>query len=74
MDRLGLDRPGHAGVYSSFLLHAQRAADRYGVTAATILQGVGEAGYVEGQEGMIIDVALPLLKEKEPRSADARAR
>jgi 4-hydroxy 2-oxovalerate aldolase len=50
-------------VYSSFLLHAQRAAERYGVPAHAILQRVGEAGYVGGQEDMIIDVALHLQAE-----------
>ena len=56
---------GYAGVYSSFLLHAERAAERYNVPAHEILQKVGEAGYVGGQEDMIIDVALQLAKEKE---------
>jgi 4-hydroxy 2-oxovalerate aldolase len=37
-------------VYSSFLLHAERAAERYGIPAHEILQRVGEAGYVGGQE------------------------
>lgn len=58
------DRPaieqGRHGVYSSFLLHAQRAAERYGVPAHAILRAVGEAGYVGGQEDMIIDVAIDL--------------
>ncbi|GLZ03781.1 4-hydroxy-2-oxovalerate aldolase [Actinomadura sp. NBRC 104412] len=56
---------GYAGVYSSFLLHAERAAERYGVPAHAILQKVGEAGYVGGQEDMIIDVALQLAAERE---------
>ena len=56
---------GYAGVYSSFLLHAERAAERYKVPAHEILQRVGEAGYVGGQEDMIIDVALQLAKERE---------
>jgi 4-hydroxy 2-oxovalerate aldolase len=59
MDRASVVQ-GYAGVYSSFLLHAQRAAERYGVPAHAILQRVGEAGYVGGQEDMIIDIALEL--------------
>ena len=51
---------GFAGVYGSFLLHAERAAERYGVPAHEILQKVGEAGYVGGQEDMIIDIAIQL--------------
>jgi 4-hydroxy 2-oxovalerate aldolase len=62
MDRSSVVQ-GYAGVYSSFLLHAQRAAERYGVPAHAILQKVGEAGYVGGQEDMIIDVALRLREE-----------
>jgi 4-hydroxy 2-oxovalerate aldolase len=63
MDRASVVQ-GYAGVYSSFLLHAQRAAERYEVPAHAILQRVGEAGYVGGQEDMIIDVALRLQAEK----------
>jgi 4-hydroxy 2-oxovalerate aldolase len=62
MDRSSVVQ-GYAGVYSSFLLHAERAAERYGVPAHAILQRVGEAGYVGGQEDMIIDVALQLQAE-----------
>jgi 4-hydroxy 2-oxovalerate aldolase len=65
---------GYAGVYSSFLLHAERAAERYGVPAHEILQRVGEAGYVGGQEDMIIDVALELAAERERDAAVAAAR
>ena len=68
MDRSSVVQ-GYAGVYSSFLLHAQRAAQRYGVPAHVILQRVGEAGYVGGQEDMIIDVALQLQQERETAGA-----
>ena len=63
MDRNAIVQ-GYAGVYSSFLLHAERAAERYGVPAYDILAKVGELGYVGGQEDMIIDVAIELAKEK----------
>lgn len=61
MDRASITQ-GYAGVYSSFLLHAERAAERYGVPAHEILQIVGENGYVGGQEDMIIDIALQLAE------------
>jgi 4-hydroxy 2-oxovalerate aldolase len=64
MDRASIVQ-GYAGVYSSFLLHAERASARYGVPAHEILQRVGEAGYVGGQEDMIIDVALQLAQERD---------
>jgi 4-hydroxy 2-oxovalerate aldolase len=60
---------GYAGVYSSFLLHAERAAERYDVPAHHILQRVGEAGYVGGQEDMIIDVAIQLVRERDEAAA-----
>lgn len=53
---------GYAGVYSSFLLHAERASERYGVPTHEILQRAGEAGYVGGQEDMIIDIAIQLAQ------------
>ena len=71
MDRSSVVQ-GYAGVYSSFLLHAQRAAERYGVPAHAILQRVGEAGYVGGQEDMIIDIALQLQAEREQQAAGDR--
>lgn len=63
MDRNAIVQ-GWAGVYSSFLLHAERAAERYKVPAHEILRRCGELGYVGGQEDMIIDVALTLAAEE----------
>ena len=59
MDRASIMQ-GYAGVYSSFLIHAERAAERYGVPAWQILEEIGKAGYVGGQEDMIVDVAVQL--------------
>lgn len=59
---------GRYGVYNSFLLHAEKAAERYNVPAYRILKAVGEAGYVGGQEDMIIDVALKLTQEDPEKS------
>jgi 4-hydroxy 2-oxovalerate aldolase len=51
---------GYAGVYSSFLLHAERAAERFGVAVADILVEVGRRRAVGGQEDWILDVAAEL--------------
>jgi 4-hydroxy 2-oxovalerate aldolase len=64
MDRSSIVQ-GYAGVYSSFLLHAERAGARYNVPAHEILQRVGAAGYVGGQEDMIIDIALQIAEERD---------
>jgi 4-hydroxy 2-oxovalerate aldolase len=50
-------------VYSSFLRHAYRAADRYGVSGADILLRCGERKLVGGQEDQIIDIAVELAAE-----------
>jgi 4-hydroxy 2-oxovalerate aldolase len=51
---------GFTGAYSSFLLHAIRAGERYGVPAHEILAEAGRRRYVGGQEDMLIDVAIDL--------------
>ncbi|MCP2040824.1 4-hydroxy-2-oxovalerate/4-hydroxy-2-oxohexanoate aldolase [Neisseria sp. HSC-16F19] len=55
---------GYAGVYSSFLLFAKRAEQKYGVSARDILVELGRRGTVGGQEDMIEDLALTMVKEK----------
>ena len=57
---------GYAGVYSSFLRHAEAAARKYELKTVDILVELGKRKMVGGQEDMIVDVALDLLKPSHP--------
>ncbi|GAA0269826.1 4-hydroxy-2-oxovalerate aldolase [Cryptosporangium japonicum] len=62
LDRMALIM-GYAGVYSSFLKHAFRQAERYQVSGAEILVRAGARKLVGGQEDQLIDIALEIQRE-----------
>lgn len=69
-DPIRIDRDaltlGYAGVYSSFLLFAKRAEEKYGIQARDLLVELGRRGTVGGQEDMIEDLALTMSKQSAP--------
>ena len=56
---------GYAGVYSSFLRHAEAASQRFGINTVDILVELGKRRMVGGQEDMIVDVALDMLRRRD---------
>jgi len=59
---------GYAGVYGSFLLFAKRAGEKYAIPARDLLVELGRRGMVGGQEDMIEDTALTMVRERESRN------
>ena len=55
---------GYAGVYSTFLLHAKRASERFGIPTRDILVELGRQKMIGGQEDMIVDTAMTMAKER----------
>jgi 4-hydroxy 2-oxovalerate aldolase len=55
---------GYAGVYSSFLLHTYKAAERFKVDPLDVLIELGKRRVVGGQEDMIVDVAYELAQTR----------
>lgn len=64
---------GYAGVYSSFLRHAEAASQRFGINTVDILVELGKRRMVGGQEDMIVDVALDVLRRRDAAATEVTA-
>ena len=62
---------GYAGVYGSFLLFAKRASAKYGIPARDLLVELGRRKMVGGQEDMIEDAALTMVKARQSKQKAA---
>lgn len=60
---------GYAGVYSSFLLFAKRAGERYGVDPRDVIKEMGKRQCTEGQENLCIECAYDIAQRKNQQSA-----
>jgi len=63
---------GYAGVYSSFLRHAEKAAVEHGIDVRALLVELGQRSMVGGQEDMIVDVALDLVRTRDTQGRGAK--